>query len=148
MPVLVRNVMDLGEGWSPPTDALVSPHLNQRLLSFTHRRNLCKKTRGSNSDGAAGGCSTARAVNKGAGVGQNKGGHLAEGTEACWVIEAGSAHFQHNTLLCLQGTKPLLCEVTGVGECGYVEQRVLISGYAGKRCVYKCSCTLPEPKMA
>lgn len=38
---------------------------------------------------AAGSGSTARAGNKGAGVGQNKGGYLAEETEACWVIEGG-----------------------------------------------------------
>lgn len=83
--------MDPGDGWSPPTDALVSTQLNQLLLGFTQRRNLCKKTMR---------LEFRVSCNKGAGVGQNKGGYLEEETEACWVIERGGGRFpaQHSAL--------------------------------------------------
>lgn len=81
--------MDPGDGWSPPTDALVSTQLNQLLLGFTQRRNLCKKTMR---------LEFRVSCNKGAGVGQNKGGYLEEETEACWVIERGGGQISSTTL--------------------------------------------------
>lgn len=58
--------------------------------------------------------------NKGAGVDQNKRGHLADESEACWVIKEGRCRglvwldFLDNTTHCVLETKSLLCEGAGM----------------------------------
>lgn len=130
--------------------------LRRRSSHLVHRRNLCKKrdthiqwqiqTRNLTVRR-----STTRAdVNKGGGTDQNKRGHLAEESEACWVIkERGDAgdtvwlEFPDNSTHCLPEDKTLLCEGhrhVGLWVCGVDEySRLVILGNCCKQSINKYS---------